>query len=597
MQAKQLTFQQIINKTASAITGCDGLNIEFSHHHSHNFFLWNQHSLSNNGIKAYYPQQLNKKSQKLAYQLSKANVDMSCCYLLFCNLKLHSELLQQQSTENMAMFDEFEKIRLLLLANENYLGISKNIALAIENFIHQADRYNIALLLLNNHLHGTANFVQKLALQLPKTLLAKIFALKKHIHQQQKFAQEASKIIASYRLFLQEQPTQNQENQQLPPDNLAPNPEDTSQDNLQATAETQTQLSDEQANRQEQNQEAKNEQNVAYDEKNMLEKHQESQPNSQSQPNIDEQKIVFSKAYKIFNSSFDEVIYPAKFLSKPELDLLLSQLMAKIATLKTVSNKISLKFKQKLLSKKNNILEYQQLGVLNRKKLTQIVLNPHLENIFINQKNHDYQNTTITLLLDNSGSMRGMPIVISAMSCQIIATILERFGVKTEIIGFTTVDWKGGKVKKLWEMSGRPSEPGRLNQLRHIIYKHSKQSFKKAKINLGLMLKEGLLKENIDGEALLFAKARLMQQSEKRKILVVISDGNPVDDSTNSANGYDILSWHLQKVILQIEKQQKIEVIGIGIGHDLQRFYQNSITIDNLEDLGNVLIAKINDAL
>ena len=306
---------------------------------------------------------------------------------------------------------------------------------------------------------------------------------------------------------------------------------------------------------------------------------------------------MFSKAYKIFNSSFDEVIYPAKYLGKPELDLLLSQLMAKIATLKTVSNKISLKFKQKLLSKKNNILEYQQLGVLNRKKLTQIVLNPHLENIFINQKNHDYQNTTITLLLDNSGSMRGMPIVISAMSCQIIATILERFGVKTEIIGFTTVDWKGGKVKKLWEMSGRPSEPGRLNQLRHIIYKHSKQSFKKAKINLGLMLKEGLLKENIDGEALLFAKARLMQQSEKRKILVVISDGNPVDDSTNSANGYDILSWHLQKVIWQIEKQQKIEVIGIGIGHDLQRFYQNSITIDNLEDLGNVLIAKISDAL
>ena len=243
------------------------------------------------------------------------------------------------------------------------------------------------------------------------------------------------------------------------------------------------------------------------------------------------------------------------------------------------------------------MLEYQQIGVLNRKKLSQIVANPCLENIFINHKNHDYQNTTLTLLLDNSGSMRGMPIVVSAMSCQIIASILERFGVKTEIIGFTTVDWKGGKVKKLWEINGRPNEPGRLNQLRHIVYKHSKQSFKKSKINLGLMLKEGLLKENIDGEALLFAKARLMKQPEQRKILVVISDGNPVDDSTNSANSHDILNWHLQKVIWQIEKQQKIEVIGIGIGHDLQRFYKNSITIDNPQDLGNVLITKISDAL
>jgi cobaltochelatase CobT len=600
MQTKQLTFQQIINKTASAITLCHDLNIEFSHHYSHNFLLWNQHLISGNIIKAYYPQQINKKNQKLTLALSKASVDMACCYLLFCNLKLHQKLLQRELPENIAMFDEFEKIRLLLLAEENYLGISKNIALAIENFIHQANHSNIALLLLNKYCPDTVNFGQKLALQLPKQLLAKILTLKKYIHQQQKFAQEVSKIIANYQLFLQEQ--QNQTNHQ-PVQNKkeVPNQENNQQNGLQTSTAEDANTSENQQDQQlKQDQEISNQQNVTCETENYTEQQLKNQSNSSNNQDFDEKKIVFnidSKVYKIFNSNFDEVIYPAKFLAKPELDLLLNQLMVKIATLKNVSNKISVKFKQKLLSKKNNILEYQQCGVLNRKKLTQLVLNPTLDNIFIDHKNHDYQNTTLTLLLDNSGSMRGSPIIISAMSCQIIATILERFGVKTEIIGFTTVDWKGGKVKKLWELSGRPAEPGRLNQLRHIIYKHSRQSFKQSKINLGLMLKEGLLKENIDGEALLFAKSRLMQQPEKRKILVVISDGNPVDDSTNSANSQDILSWHLQKVIWQIEKQQKIEVIGIGIGHDLQRFYKNYITIDNLEDLGNVLIAKISDAL
>jgi cobaltochelatase CobT subunit len=590
MLENNLSFQQIIAKTASAITTCNSLNIEFSHHHSHNFFLWNQNLLTKNTIKAYYKQETNKKNQNIIAKLSIANVDLCCCYLLFCNLKLHQELLNQENLENFTIFDEFEKARLLLLAHENYLGISKNIAFAIEQVIHLASKTNIALLLLENQLSNTANFTQKLALQLPKNLLNEILNLKTHIYCQQKFAHEASKIIAQYQLFLQNQT--NETNNQLTT-NLLENkqnnqPEESPQQSKQISSENSSRHQETQQNNLDtttSESEQANTTNIApvFTTKNSA--------------GFDEQKILFDKAYKIFNSQFDEVVYPDKLLPKTELNLLLKQLLAKFVSLKSVSNKINLKFKQKLLSKKNNVLEYQQIGVLNRKKLSQIVANPCLENIFINHKNHDYQNTTLTLLLDNSGSMRGMPIVVSAMSCQIIASILERFGVKTEIIGFTTVDWKGGKVKKLWEINGRPNEPGRLNQLRHIVYKHSKQSFKKSKINLGLMLKEGLLKENIDGEALLFAKARLMKQPEQRKILVVISDGNPVDDSTNSANSHDILNWHLQKVIWQIEKQQKIEVIGIGIGHDLQRFYKNSITIDNPQDLGNVLITKISDAL
>ena len=235
--------------------------------------------------------------------------------------------------------------------------------------------------------------------------------------------------------------------------------------------------------------------------------------------------------------------------------------------------------------------------ILDRKKLVRMVIDPMMEDVWISNKIHEYQDTALTILIDNSGSMRGNPIVMSALACEIIAEILEKYSVKTEIIGFTTADWKGGRPRKLWESSGRARNPGRLNELRHIIYKHFNQKFKKSRINLGLMLKEGLLKENIDGEALLFARARLMQQSEKRKILMVISDGTPVDDSTASANDGDILAEHLRHVINKIEKQTQIEIVGVGIGHTTEEFYRNSITIRSLEELGDVMIEKITDLL
>jgi cobaltochelatase CobT len=259
---------------------------------------------------------------------------------------------------------------------------------------------------------------------------------------------------------------------------------------------------------------------------------------------------------------------------------------------------MAIKLQRKLLSKKNNYFDRDSSGgVLNRKKFANLVISPLTEDIWINLRSHEYNDTALTILLDNSGSMRGNPIVMSAMACEIIAEILEKFAIKTEIIGFTTADWRGGRVKKQWEMSGREKNPGRLNEIRHIIYKSFNQSFKKSKINLALMLKEGILKENIDGEALLFARSRLMQQNENRKILMVIYDGTPVDESTAHANEGDILSVHLRLVINSIEKQGKIEIIGIGIGHSTDDFYKNSITIKSLEDLGDVMIDKLINVL
>jgi cobaltochelatase CobT len=312
----------------------------------------------------------------------------------------------------------------------------------------------------------------------------------------------------------------------------------------------------------------------------------------------DADQIQFKNPYKIFTSKFDEIIFPQKLIAKNELEILRDQLDLRLAKLSSISKKMSLKLKRKLLSKRNSFLEFDSSrGILDRKKLSRLVIYPMVEGIYVSNKNHEYQDTALTILLDNSGSMRGSPIVMSALACEIIAEILEKFSIKTEIIGFTTADWKGGKARKLWESSGRQKNPGRLNELRHIIYKHFNQSFKKAKINLGLMLKEGVLKENIDGEALLFARSRLMQQSEKRKILLVISDGTPVDDSTTSANDSNILSDHLNHVINKIEKSSKIEIVGIGIGHTTEEFYRNSITIKSLEELGDVMIKKISELL
>ncbi len=309
-------------------------------------------------------------------------------------------------------------------------------------------------------------------------------------------------------------------------------------------------------------------------------------------------EIEFKNPYKIYSSHFDEIIFPQKLVAKNELDMLRDQLDLRLAKLSSISRKMSLKLKKKLLSKRDSFLEFDSSrGILDRKKLTRLILDPMQNDVWINSKVHEYQDIALTILLDNSGSMRGNPIVMSALACEIIAQILEKFFVKTEIIGFTTADWRGGRVRKLWESARRPKNPGRLNELRHIIYKHFNQRFGKARVNLGLMLKEGIIKENIDGEALLFARSRLMQQSEKRKILLVISDGTPVDDSTLSANDNDILSDHLHHVVNKIEKSGKIEIVAIGIGHSAGEFYRNSITIKNSDELGDVMIEKITQLL
>ena len=232
-------------------------------------------------------------------------------------------------------------------------------------------------------------------------------------------------------------------------------------------------------------------------------------------------------------------------------------------------------------------------GIIDNARLARVVIHPDTTTIYKTEKDTNFRDTVVTLLIDNSGSMRGRPITIAALSADILARTLERCGVKVEILGFTTRDWKGGFSRKAWLDAGRPADPGRLNDLRHIIYKSADQRLNRARRNLGLMLKDGTLKENIDGEAILWAVQRLRARHEDRKILMVISDGAPVDDATLSANSGGYLDQHLRQVISAVEREGKIELLAIGIGHDVTRYYSRAVTLHDVEQLGDTMLQQI----
>ena len=590
------------------------LQIDFDENFINNFFVWNQNIVNFHeeksqqktfSLKAFLPNSnLLRKAEDDAEILTimRPSLDLSTCYGLFHNPQIHQKYKFEINNLNnlkinvAKIFDDFEKARIVVLASDCYLGIVKNILAKIENDIFYAEPSNLDLLILNNIftkkiLPKTQEFIKDLQKNLAPKIVQKIFDLEKYIYHQENFAKNL-KIILEELVIENEEVPQNPSKSNSEEQNEKPKePEnfgaESVENNLNQIQNTEIlENSSEEKIVEKQLTEMPIFENENFDE-TIIDK-----------PSIDNKKIEFKNPYTIFSNQFDEIIIPKKFIPKSELENLRNQLDLKISKLNSISKKMNLKLKRKLLSKKNTYLELDASGgVLNRKKLVNLVLSPLIEDVWINSKAHEYHDTTLTILLDNSGSMRGNPIVMSAMACEIIAEILEKFAIKTEIIGFTTSDWKGGRVRRLWESSGRKKNPGRLNELRHIIYKSFNQSFKKSKINLGLMLKEGILKENIDGEALLFARSRLAQQNEKRKILMVISDGTPVDDSTTCNNDGDILSDHLRHVINMIEKRGKIEIIGVGIGHATDEFYKNSITIRALEDLGDVMIDKIINVL
>ncbi len=298
--------------------------------------------------------------------------------------------------------------------------------------------------------------------------------------------------------------------------------------------------------------------------------------------------------YKIFTEAFDETIAANDLCDEDELTRLRAYLDAQLKGLQGIVTKLANRLMRRLMAQQNRSWDFdQEEGLLDAARLARVVISPGHSLSYKVEREVEFKDTTVILLIDNSGSMRGRPISIAAISADVLARTLERCGVKVEILGFTTRAWKGGQSRESWLQNGKPAHPGRLNDLRHIVYKKADEPYRRARKNLGLMMREGLLKENIDGEALLWAHSRLLARQEDRRILMVISDGAPVDDSTLSVNTAGYLETHLRKVIDWIERQSPVQLVAIGIGHDVTRYYKRAVTIMDVEQLGGTMIEQL----
>lgn len=319
-----------------------------------------------------------------------------------------------------------------------------------------------------------------------------------------------------------------------------------------------------------------------------------SEPGSPAHMRMRNSDAYLADAYRALTTQYDEIVQADTLCDPDELTRLRGLLDQQLSGLQGVIAKLANRLQRKLLAKQNRAWEFDlEEGMLDAGRLSRVVTNPMHPLSYKIEKDTTFRDTVVSLLIDNSGSMRGRPITIAAMSADILARTLERCGVKVEILGFTTRAWKGGSSREHWIQQGKPQNPGRLNDLRHIVYKGADAPWRRARKSLGLMLREGILKENIDGEALLWAHQRLIQRTEQRRILMVISDGAPVDDSTLSVNPGNYLERHLREVIHYIETRSPVELVAIGIGHDVTRYYRRAVTIVDAEQLGGTMMDQL----
>jgi cobaltochelatase CobT len=410
--------------------------------------------------------------------------------------------------------------------------------------------------------------------------------LKKNLEFQNKYSSKFSEILQKMEIF---QSGENEETNEENPNDEQNNPSDDDQQN---------ESQDKNDQNKEEETAASLDSDYTIDEYKLDEQLLDADSDQDSDEQIIQKKNIndFNLEYKIFTNQYDEITKAENIENSDEALKLRKTLDQQLITFQDVITKLANKLQRQLLAKQNRAWEFDlEDGLLDSSKLPRIIIDPYNSLSFKKEKDLDFKDTIVTLLIDNSGSMRGRPITIAAICADILSRTLERCSVKVEILGFTTKNWKGGQSRELWNKNGKPKTPGRLNDLRHIIYKSADTHWRQAKINLGLMLKEGLLKENIDGEAISWAFNRIKKRKEERKILMVISDGAPVDDSTLSVNSGDFLEKHLKKMVRFIEDKTEIEILAIGIGHDVSRYYNRAIKITDVNELGDVMISQLSN--
>ncbi len=577
-------FKSAVSSTVKAISGNFELDIKFD-----NSSPANENSLSLPEIAEL------KKLQD--FTDLRAYADSEALKIKYNDKKIYSKN-EPVSPMGKALYAIAEKIRYEKIGSNNLKGVKNNITQCYENKFKNKKTEEIKTetdvpitdafeLYLRSHFFKIKqNQTTKKVLShwkdlFDKKLKKKLRELDNNIENQSKFNQLVSNLISGLD-FEDENSKEKEEKQETKNEDSSQAENDREEDSLAQQKDGQESDSD-----------------LSVTESNM-ESSEETKSSEQKEIVGDKrlatsnQKVLLKEKYKAYTNKFDEITYAEDLENDEEIVRLRKNLDQQLTSLQSIIAKLANKLQRQLLAKQNRSWEFDlEEGMLDASKLSRVIIDPFHSLSYKKEKETEFKDTIVTLLIDNSGSMRGRPISVAAICADILSRTLERCSVKVEILGFTTKNWKGGKSREHWNLNNKPKNPGRLNDLRHIIYKSADKPWRQAKKNIGLMLKEGLLKENIDGEALLWAFKRIAARKEERKILMIISDGAPVDDSTLSVNSGDYLEKHLKQTVKWIENNSNIEILAIGIGHDVTRYYGKAIKIADVQELGDVMINQL----
>lgn len=591
-------FKQALIGTIHTLSGYTATNINFCSSTVNN----RQYQSKNNKENVHLPQPPEIQDAK-TLQFIRGQADALALYLKYHDNDLPSPP-DLTSGDAQNSFNALEQVRVEALGSKKMAGVAANLQAVMEHNSHiegharmdKAEQLSpakaLSLLVYETLTGKTVPKASRKILQLWRNQLTPqgekaLKAMKEALTDQDHYAQATKQLLQAYRLL---------EGEEEKSDN---GKEESSQDTADQNKDSNPDYPEEKQEQQESELEQQFSQiplNMEDQEKpdSVMGSDKSEKAGGPSQQPPDTLADVEDASYHIYTKLFDEVVTAEQICDVNELDFLRNQLDQQLQEIQNIISKLANRLQRKLMSQQIRSWNFdQEEGLLDASKLTRIITNPTNSLSFKQEKSTGFKDTIVTLLIDNSGSMRGRPISIAAMCGDILARTLERCSVKVEILGFTTQTWKGGRSREKWLADKRPQNPGRLNDLRHIIYKAADQPWRRAKRNLGLMLKDGLLKENIDGEALFWAWQRLKTRVEKRKILMVISDGAPVDDSTLSTNGSEYLENHLKRMIRKIENRAEIELVAIGIGHDVTRYYKHAVTITKAEELGGTMIHEL----
>ena len=546
--------------------------------------------------------ELDNLNSKNDFLKARADSDSSALKRKFSNVQIFKKNSPSNSSYK-SLYSIAEKIRYESLGCKMLKGVEKNLKdnysqiidlkrkdqLKSKDDVSVTEAFELYMLKkfhniqLNSLANKILNFWEN---DFDKAIKKNIDYLKDNLEHQDKYSSKFSEILQKMDIFQTDENDETQEN----------NKED--ENNNPSNQENESESDDKKEQNKEEEETASLDSDYSIEEYKLDEQLVDTDSDQQSNETVIQKKNIndINLEYKIFTNQYDEII-KAENLEKSEDTIKLRKTLdQQLVGFHDVITKLANKLQRQLLAKQNRAWEFDlEEGLLDSSKLPRIIMDPYNSLTFKKEKELDFKDTIVSLLIDNSGSMRGRPITIAAICADILSRTLERCSVKVEILGFTTKNWKGGQSREHWTKSNKPKTPGRLNDLRHIIYKSADTPWRQAKNNLGLMLKEGLLKENIDGEAISWAFNRIKKRKEERKILMVISDGAPVDDSTLSVNSGDFLEKHLKKIVKFIEDKTETEILAIGIGHDVSRYYNRAIKITDVNELGDVMISQLSD--